>query len=48
MHSSLTRSQLKSSRTGIIRIAPPLVVTEEQLEKALQIIRESIEEFIHL
>ncbi|KAH0598112.1 hypothetical protein MHUMG1_04484 [Metarhizium humberi] len=35
---------LKSSRTGVIRIAPPLVVTEDELEKGLEIIRECVEE----
>lgn len=36
--------QLKSSRTGVIRIAPPLVVTEDELEKGLEIIKECVEE----
>ena len=36
--------QLKSSRTGVIRIAPPLVVTDEELERGLAIIKASIEE----
>jgi 4-aminobutyrate aminotransferase-like enzyme len=31
-----------------VRIAPPLVVTEEQLQDALKIIKESIEELPHL
>uniref|UniRef100_A0A1Y1L787 Ornithine aminotransferase n=1 Tax=Photinus pyralis TaxID=7054 RepID=A0A1Y1L787_PHOPY len=35
---------LKSSRTGVIRIAPPLVVTEDELEKGLEIIKECVEE----
>ncbi|KAJ5564671.1 ornithine aminotransferase [Penicillium frequentans] len=35
---------LKSSRTGVIRIAPPLVVTDEELERGLDIIRQSIQE----
>jgi ornithine--oxo-acid transaminase len=47
--SSLTTcAQLKSSRTGIVRIAPPLVVTDEQLQDALRIIKESIDELPHL
>ncbi|CAF9904022.1 MAG: hypothetical protein HETSPECPRED_003320 [Heterodermia speciosa] len=37
---------LKSSRTGVIRIAPPLVITDEELERGLAIIKESIEELI--
>ena len=40
--------QLKSSRTGVIRIAPPLVVTDEELERGLKIIKESIEELPNL
>ncbi|KAJ5892367.1 ornithine aminotransferase [Penicillium tannophilum] len=35
---------LKSSRTGVIRIAPPLVVTDEELERGLDIIKQSIQE----
>ncbi|KAK2612066.1 hypothetical protein QQS21_001915 [Conoideocrella luteorostrata] len=34
---------LKSSRTGVIRIAPPLVVTEHEIEQAVKIIKECIE-----
>ncbi|KAL4929908.1 pyridoxal phosphate-dependent transferase [Aspergillus undulatus] len=39
---------LKSSRTGVIRIAPPLVVSESQIHQALGIIKESIEELLAL
>ncbi|KAF7192287.1 Ornithine aminotransferase [Pseudocercospora fuligena] len=39
---------LKSSRTGVIRISPPLVVSEEQIKQALHIIRESIDELPNL
>ncbi|KHN97579.1 Ornithine aminotransferase [Metarhizium album ARSEF 1941] len=39
---------LKSSRSGVIRIAPPLVVTEEQLERGLDIVKECIEELPNL
>ncbi|KAJ5117100.1 hypothetical protein N7448_004048 [Penicillium atrosanguineum] len=39
---------LKSSRTGVIRIAPPLVISEDELGRALGIIKESIEEFSSL
>ncbi|KAH6869167.1 pyridoxal phosphate-dependent transferase [Thelonectria olida] len=39
---------LKSSRTGIIRISPPLVIKEEEIRWALQIIKESIDELMQL
>ncbi|KAK2839207.1 hypothetical protein FQN49_006370 [Arthroderma sp. PD_2] len=39
---------LKSSRTGIIRIAPPLVVSDDELERALEVIKESILELLAL
>ncbi|KAG4433952.1 hypothetical protein IFR05_010565 [Cadophora sp. M221] len=39
---------LKSSRTGIIRISPPLVVSESQIDSALTIIKASIEEMLSL
>ncbi|KAI1072858.1 hypothetical protein LB507_011451 [Fusarium sp. FIESC RH6] len=39
---------LKSSRTGIIRISPPLVIKEEQIRWSLRIIEESIEELLQL
>ncbi|RYP13324.1 hypothetical protein DL765_006914 [Monosporascus sp. GIB2] len=39
---------LKSSRTGVIRIAPPLVVSDSQLSQALGIIKESIQELLAL
>jgi ornithine--oxo-acid transaminase len=41
-------SQLKSSRTGIVRIAPPLVVSDSQIDQALSIIKESIQEMLTL
>jgi len=44
----LTVMQLKSSRTGVIRIAPPLVVTDEELKRGLEIIKQSIEELPNL
>jgi 4-aminobutyrate aminotransferase-like enzyme len=40
--------QLKSSRTGIIRVAPPLVISDSQLDQALEIIKESIQELLAL
>ncbi|CAG7979876.1 unnamed protein product [Penicillium salamii] len=36
---------LKSSPTGVIRISPPLIITDEDMERALAIIKESIIEF---
>ncbi|KAG5657916.1 hypothetical protein KAF25_007949 [Fusarium avenaceum] len=39
---------LKSSRTGIIRISPPLVVTEDQIRWSLGIMQECIEELLQL
>ncbi|KAJ5219192.1 uncharacterized protein N7498_001291 [Penicillium cinerascens] len=39
---------LKSSRTGVIRIAPPLVVSDSQIDQALGIIKESIKELLAL
>lgn len=45
---SLTVMQLKSSRTGVIRIAPPLVVTDEELKRGLEIIKQSIEDLPNL
>lgn len=34
----------KPTHTNIIRLAPPLVITEEEIEKALSIMREAMEE----
>ncbi|KAI1061486.1 hypothetical protein LB506_011959 [Fusarium annulatum] len=39
---------LKSSRTGIIRISPPLVIKEEEIKWSLRIIKESIDELMQL
>ncbi|GFF97790.1 ornithine aminotransferase [Aspergillus udagawae] len=39
---------LKSSRTGVIRVAPPLVISDSQLDQALEIIKESIQELLAL
>ena len=36
--------QAKPTHQNIIRLAPPLVITEEQIQQALDIIRESLEE----
>ncbi|KAM0240809.1 hypothetical protein ACHAP5_007844 [Fusarium lateritium] len=44
----LTIGQLKSSRTGIIRISPPLVVKEEEIRWSLGIIKECIDEMMQL
>jgi ornithine--oxo-acid transaminase len=40
--------QAKPTHQNIIRLAPPLVITEEQIQKALDIIRESLEELPNL
>ncbi|KAJ5403542.1 hypothetical protein N7509_003413 [Penicillium cosmopolitanum] len=39
---------LKSSKTGVIRIAPPLIISDSQLAEALNIIQEAIEELLAL
>ena len=36
--------QAKPTHQNIIRLAPPLVITEEEIEKALSIIKEAMEE----
>ena len=36
--------QAKPTHQHIIRLAPPLVITEEQIQQALGIIREALEE----
>ncbi|RAQ70596.1 ornithine aminotransferase [Aspergillus flavus] len=38
---------LKSSRTGVIRIAPPLVITESEIERALGVIKDSINQLVN-
>lgn len=40
--------QAKPTHQNIIRLAPPLVITEEQVESALEIIKEAIEELPNL
>lgn len=42
--SPVNTSQAKPTHQNIIRLAPPLVITEEQVEDALKIIKEAIEE----
>lgn len=42
------RKQAKPTHQNIIRLAPPLVITEEQIQEALNIIREAIEELPQL
>lgn len=37
-------SQAKPTHQNIIRLAPPLVITEEEIKSALEIIKEAIEE----
>lgn len=40
--------QAKPTHQNIIRLAPPLVITDEEVESALQIIKEAIEELPNL
>jgi ornithine--oxo-acid transaminase len=37
-------TQAKPTHENIIRLAPPLVISEEQIQESLRIIRESIQE----
>lgn len=41
-------TQAKPTHENIIRLAPPLVISEEQIKDALRIIKESIIELPHL
>lgn len=41
-------SQAKPTHENIIRLAPPLVISEEDIQKALAIIKESIAELPNL
>ena len=40
----LIMKKAKPTQQNIIRLAPPLVITEEQIQQALNIIQESVEE----
>lgn len=40
----LTQPQAKPTHQNIIRLAPPLVITDEELQKALQIIKDAVTE----
>jgi ornithine--oxo-acid transaminase len=40
----LTGKQAKPTHQNIIRLAPPLVITEEEIKSALSIIKEAMEE----
>lgn len=42
------RGQAKPTHQNIIRLAPPLVITEEQIQRALDIIREAVTELPNL
>ena len=44
----LTILQAKPTHQNIIRLAPPLVITEEQIKEALRIIGEAIKELPNL
>lgn len=37
---------MESSPAGIIRVAPPLVVSEDQINESLSIIKESIKDLL--
>lgn len=41
-------TQAKPTHQNIIRLAPPLVITEEQIKQSLQIIKEAMEELPNL
>ena len=41
-------TQAKPTHQNIIRLAPPLVITEEEIKSALRIIKEAIEELPNL
>lgn len=43
-----TRTQAKPTHQNIIRLAPPLVITEKEIESALAIIKEAMEELPNL
>ena len=47
-HCNANISQAKPTHQNIIRLAPPLVITDEQVESALKIIKEAIEELPNL
>ena len=47
-HCNTNVSQAKPTHQNIIRLAPPLVITDEQVESALKIIKEAIEELPNL
>jgi ornithine--oxo-acid transaminase len=38
------RSKAKPTHQNIIRLAPPLVITEEEIDRAISIIKTSMEE----
>ena len=40
----LTTLQAKPTHQNIIRLAPPLVITEEEINQALEIIRQAVTE----
>lgn len=40
--------QAKPTHQNIIRLAPPLVITDEEIESALSIIKEAMEELPNL
>ena len=38
------RDQAKPTHQNIIRLAPPLVITEEEIQKSLEIIEQAVDE----
>lgn len=44
----LTSFQAKPTHQNIIRLAPPLVITEEEIQKALDIIKEAVADLPNL
>lgn len=40
--------QAKPTHENIIRLAPPLVITEEEIQKALEIIKDAVAELPNL
>lgn len=48
MRISANEEQAKPTHQNIIRLAPPLVITEEEIKRALTIIGEAVVELPHL
>ena len=48
MRISANEEQAKPTHQNIIRLAPPLVITEEEIKRAMTIIGEAVVELPHL